>query len=134
MLKRLDHVGIVVRNLKQTQQIYVDALRMKDSKYEQLQTAEALFLPIGDTSLELLEPNGTDGHLYQFLASKGEGVHHICFEVDDIDTIVQQLISQGIKMRDKVARTGTRGSKIAFTEPDQFGGVLIEFCQFTKKI
>ncbi len=132
MLKRLDHIGVVVKNLQKVQKTYIDMLGMRVTESERLPTAQVAFLPIGETNIELLEPLGTEGHLARFLAHRGEGLHHLCFAVEDIDPIVGGLIQQGIRMRDKIPRTGSRGSRVAFTEPDQFGGVLIEFCQLLK--
>jgi methylmalonyl-CoA/ethylmalonyl-CoA epimerase len=132
MLKKLEHIGVVVKDLQKVQKTYTDILGMKVSETERLPLAEVAFLPIGETNIELLEPVGTEGHLPRFLEHRGEGLHHICFRVEEIDRIVEGLIRQGIKMRDKVPRTGSRGSRVAFTEPDQFGGVLVEFCQLLK--
>lgn len=129
MVKRLDHIGIVVRDLQKVQHTYADALGLKTNKIEELQTARILFAPIGETSLEFIEPTPENTFLSDHLCQRGEGIHHICFEVADIQSVVTRLIHMGIRMRDTVPRPGSRGSKVAFVEPDQFGGVVIEFCQ-----
>lgn len=132
MLKGLEHVGVVVKNLEKVQKTYIDILGMRLTEAERLPTARVAFFPIGETKIELLEPIGNEGPLARFLEHRGEGLHHICFNVEDIDNLVGRLIKQGIHMRDKVPRRGSRESKVAFTEPDQFGGALIEFCQLSK--
>lgn len=132
MLKRLDHIGIIVKDLQKAQKGYAGALALKAGGAEELPTAKVAFLPIGETNIELIEPTAKEGFLAEHLREQGEGIHHLCFEVEDIEGLVAGLLKQGVRMRDQKPRPGSRGSRVAFAEPEAFGGVIIEFCQFPK--
>jgi len=129
LLKRLDHIGIVVGNIQEALRPY-ELLGMKVEKILDLPTkpVTVAFLPLGDTELELLQPNADGSNIADFLKEKGEGLHHICFEVSNLDAIIQNVRESGLKMLDEVPRIGATG-RIAFIDPGSTNGVLIELME-----
>jgi methylmalonyl-CoA/ethylmalonyl-CoA epimerase len=129
MLKRLNHIGIVVANIQEASKPY-EALGMKVSHMQELATkpVTVAFLPLGEVELELLQPNAAGSNIADFLKEKGEGLHHICFEVDDLDAALQTARAAGIKLIDEVPRQGAAG-RIAFLDPVSTRGVLIELTE-----
>ncbi|HCC78275.1 MAG: methylmalonyl-CoA epimerase [Chloroflexi bacterium GWB2_49_20] len=132
MLKRLDHIGIVVENIQQACQAYA-GLGMKVSHMLDLPTKSVTvaFLPMGDMELELLQPNATGSNIADFLKENGEGLHHICFEVTDLDATLQSVREAGLILIDEVPRQGATG-RIAFINSESTNGVLIELMEKTR--
>jgi len=131
MLKKIHHIGIIARDADSALKPYVDGLQLQPSHSEVLKGAgvKIAFLPVGEVELELIEPLGDTGTLAEFLAQTGGGIHHICFEVEDIDGAIVYLKGLHYQLIDQEPRQGNRGSRIAFLRPEQFGGVNIELCQ-----
>jgi methylmalonyl-CoA/ethylmalonyl-CoA epimerase len=130
MLKGISHIGIAVRNLDEAIKVYTEAL---GAELEEIQRAPeagmaAAMLSLGDDKIELMEPIGTEGTIAKFLESRGEGIQHICIEVDDIDKELESLSTKGIRLIDKEAREGIEG-RIAFIHPKSMNGVLIELVE-----
>jgi methylmalonyl-CoA epimerase len=88
-------------------------------------------LSVGNAMLELIEPVGTEGVIAKFIESRGEGIHHVCLEVDDIDKTLASLAAKGVRLIDKVAREGIEG-RVAFIHPKAMNGVLIELVEKKK--
>lgn len=131
MIKKIDHVAVAVKNLDQALQIYSDLFGIKPSKIEEIpqQGVKAALLPIGDNSeIELLEPIDAQGGVAKFLENRGEGIHHICLEVDNVDQELSRLANQGVQLIDKQGRPGLAG-KVGFLHPKSTAGVLIELAQ-----
>ena len=101
-IKRIDHIAIVVENLDWALGVYRDALGMTVSDVREMpeQDVKMAFLPSGDSEIELLEPLSADSGIGKYLAKRGEGLHHICLEVDDIESTVQALRERGIEVSD----------------------------------
>ena len=95
----------------------------------QTDAVRAAFLPVGESRIELLEPEGEVGPLQKFLAKRGEGVHHICLEVEDLPGLLEQLRSRGIELIDQEPRRGAHDSLVAFVHPSAAHGVLIELVE-----
>ena len=93
------------------------------------QKVRTAFYPIGQSTLEYLESTDPEGPIGKFLEKRGPGIHHIAFEVDDVDAAVKELLAKGVRMIDKEPRKGAHGNRIAFIHPAETGGVLIEICQ-----
>ena len=93
------------------------------------QKVRTAFYPVGESTLEYLESTDPEGPVGKFLAKRGPGIHHLAFEVDDVDAAVQELLAKGVRMIDTVPRRGAHGNRIAFIHPAETGGVLIEVCQ-----
>ncbi len=96
---------------------------------EQIGSTRLAMLPVGETYLELLEGSGADNGVRKWIAEKGTGLFHICFEVDDIEAALTELKAKGVKLRDEVPRIGHGGAKIAFIDPSSTGNVLIELAE-----
>jgi len=133
MLKGISHIGIAVKNLDEAIKTYCEAL---GAKLEEIQRApesgmSAAMLSVGSNKIELMEPIGTEGAIAKFLESRGEGVQHICLEVDDIDKTLESLSAKGIRLIDEKAREGLEG-RIAFIHPRSMNGVLIELLERSK--
>ena len=121
---------IVVSDIERSRKFYEKlGLRVEHIEEVQEQKVKAAMLKIGDSRIELLEPTSKDGAVGKFLEKRGEGLHHIAFEVEDIDETIDDLKFSGYEMIDKVARRGAGGKKIAFVHPKSTSGVLLELCQ-----
>lgn len=131
MIKKVDHIGIAVKDLDETLKFYEDVLGIKAQGNEVIeeQKVRVAFLPIGDTEIELLESTEENGPVSKFIEKKGEGIQHIAYKVDDIDKAVEEMKSKGIRMIDEKPRYGAGGAKIAFLHPKSTFGVLIELCE-----
>lgn len=128
MLKKIHHVGIVVNSADEALKFYRDALGLDvtaDRVIED-QGVRGVLLQIGNSEIELLEPTRDDTGVAKFLASKGEGMHHICFESDDVEAELEAAKAKGIEVIDQKPRLGLAGM-ICFLHPKANHGVLVEF-------
>ena len=131
MIKKVDHIAIVVSNLDEALQVYDNFFGLKPHKVETIseQGVRAAIFPIGNGSeIEIMEPIDPQSGVAKFLENKGEGIHHICLEVDDVDKELTALGDKGAKLIDKQGRQGLAG-KIGFIHPKATKGVLIELAQ-----
>ncbi len=131
MLKKIDHIGIAVKNLEEALAFYEDALGLKATGTEVVeeQKVKIAFLPLGESKLELLESTSTDGPVAKFIEARGEGIQHIAVRVDNIEEMLQQLEEKGVRLIDKTPRYGAGGARIAFLHPKSTSGILLELCQ-----
>jgi len=129
-IKRIDHIAVVVENLEQALTTYRDALGMEVSRIDTIpeQDVKIGFLPNGDSEIELLEPINPESGIARYLAKRGEGLHHICLEVDDIVQTLADLKARGLPLIDETPRRGAYG-KVAFIHPKGASGVLIELLE-----
>ena len=128
MLKKIHHVGVVVKSADEAMKFYRDALGLKvtaDRVIED-QGVRGVLLEIGGSEIELLEPTRDDTGVAKFLASRGEGMHHICFESDDVNAELEGARQKGIELIDQKPRLGLAGM-ICFLHPKSNHGVLVEF-------
>lgn len=128
MLKKIHHVGVVVRSADDALKFYRDALGLAvtaDRVIED-QGVRGVLLQIGGSEIELLEPTRDDTGVARFLATRGEGMHHICFESDDVDAELEAARAKGIELIDQKPREGLAGM-ICFLHPKSNHGVLVEF-------
>ena len=133
MPKRIDHVAIIVRHIDQALAFYRDILgiaprEIRDVPTEQVRIA---FLPLGGpdgSEIELIEPTTSDSSLVKFLEKRGEGLHHICLEVDDIETSLQEMQERGAPVLDQRPRIAAEGRAI-FVHPKGTNGVLLELLE-----
>jgi len=135
MLKKMDHVAIAVNNLEEAAKFYQNVLGLTLTGVEVVtaQKTKVGFLKIGDVNIELVQPAEPDSPLVKFLESKGQGIHHLCFEVDDVEAEVKKYLEKGATMVDQKPRPGAHNTKVAFVHPKSSGGVLIELNEFPKK-
>ena len=130
-VKHIDHIGIAVNRIEDAGKFYRDILGLEITGVENVaeQKVNVAFLPITDSELELLESTDPNGPVSKYIRSKGEGIQHIAFRVEDIDEALNELRSKGIKLIDEEPRTGAGGARIAFIHPKVTNGVLIELCE-----
>jgi methylmalonyl-CoA/ethylmalonyl-CoA epimerase len=130
MLRKIHHVGIVVRNLEEAYAFYRDTLGLPVHKTAVVedQGVKAALLTIGNSEIELLEPINPNGGVAKFLERRGEGLHHICFETDDVVAEIAATKAKGIDLIDQTPRKGLAGM-ICFLHPRANHGVLVEYAQ-----
>jgi methylmalonyl-CoA/ethylmalonyl-CoA epimerase len=133
MIKKIHHIGIVVKNLDDTMKVYTQTLGKGPENIAGLPGGKIRIANyrVGETALEFLE-GAAGGPFADFIAQRGEGLHHIAIEVDDIAGELKKLAAAGVTLKDKEARQGP-GSKIAFVGPEGAHGVTIELVQPEKK-
>jgi methylmalonyl-CoA/ethylmalonyl-CoA epimerase len=130
---RFDHVGVAVKSLEQMLAIYGKIGEFEVKKTEVAgQKARVALLKAGDTSVEFLEPTSGDSTLAKFIRERGEGLHHIAFEVDDIDETTEQLKARGFRFIYDKPADGKFGSRVNFMHPKSTGGILVELTQSAK--
>ena len=129
MLKGVNHIGIAVKSIDEALKAYGDGLgAVIDAEVHRSADMTARMLSVGETKIELLEPAGAEGVIAKFLEGRGEGIHHICIEVDDIEKALKEMAAKGIRLIDKAPRQGIEGL-VAFIHPKSMNGVLIELVQ-----
>ena len=130
-LKRVEHIGIAVKDLDEAVKFYETAIGLKAVGYETVaeQKVKVAFLPCGDSELELLESTEPDGPIARFIEKNGPGIQHIAIRVDDIDKALEELKEKGVRLIDQTPRYGAGGARIAFVHPKATGGVLLELTQ-----
>ncbi|MGE5340549.1 MAG: methylmalonyl-CoA epimerase [Candidatus Omnitrophota bacterium] len=131
MIKKIDHISIAVENLDEEIKRYRDVLGMAYHGTEEVkdQKVRVAFFQVGDVHIELTAATEEDSPVGKFLAKKGPGIHHIAYEVDDINTQLVDFQEKGIQLIDKEPRIGAGGAQIAFAHPKSFSGVLVELKQ-----
>ena len=131
MFARIDHIGVAVESID-------DALKLYETSYEMTlvhrevveeQGVEAVLLDVGENHVELLAPLGPDTPVGKFLAKRGPGIHHVAYQVADIEAELARLTAAGVELLDVTPRIGIRGSRVAFCHPRSTGGVLTEIVQ-----
>ncbi|MDE0960476.1 MAG: methylmalonyl-CoA epimerase [Planctomycetota bacterium] len=129
---KLDHIGIAVRSIEQVIPLWRDTLNAKLGDRETIpsQQVEVLFLETGETRTELLEPTSPDSAVSRFIEKRGEGLHHIAYQVEDLTATMKQLISAGSKLIYPEPRPGSHSTLINFIHPSSTGGVLIELVEY----
>ncbi len=129
MLKT-EHIGIAVRNLQASVALYEKLLNTRCYKTEIVETEKVAtaFLRAGDTKIELLESSSPDGVIAKFIEKRGEGIHHIAFEVADIEAEMKRLSGEGFQLLEKNPRKGADNKMVCFLHPGSTGGILIELC------
>jgi methylmalonyl-CoA/ethylmalonyl-CoA epimerase len=130
MIKRIDHIAIAVKNLDEGLKTFENLLGHKAAQVKEVpdQKIKAAMIHVGDVEIELIQPTDPGTGVAKFLETRGEGVHHISFEVDDVDKELQEMPAKGVETIDKKGRPGLAG-KIGFLHPKSAKGVLIELAQ-----
>ena len=131
MKATLDHIGIAVANLGDALSFYRDALGLEIQTPEEVpsQRVRVHFIPVGDSSLELLEATDHRSPIAKYTAKRGPGLHHITLRVDDLAAALAQLKERGVRLIDEAPRPGAHGSLVAFIHPSSAHGVLVELMQ-----
>ena len=130
-VKRVEHVAIAVKNLGEAMRIFQEKLGLAleyEEDFPQYRTKIAMY-PVGETYLELLQATGADSDTARWIAEKGEGLYHICLEVEDIEGALAELRAKGVRLLDERPRVGHGGTRIAFLDPASTASVLIELVE-----
>jgi methylmalonyl-CoA epimerase len=128
---KLDHVGIVVARLSDAVARWEPILGPPEAPPEEVPGSfvRVVFLSVGDTHLELVEPIGLTSPVSKFLAKRGEGIHHVAFRVNSVDEALADVRARGGQVIDQSWRPGARGHRVGFAHPSAFGGILVEFVE-----
>lgn len=131
MLERIDHIGIAVDDIDRALTYYCDALGFSVAHRETVpdQGVEGVLLDVGDGHVEVLASLGPDTTIGRFLEKNGPGLHHVAYQVTDIDAELERLRAAGVRLIDHTARPGIRGSRVAFLNPRSSIGVLTELVE-----
>lgn len=131
MVRKIDHIGIAVRDLKEAIKFYEEMLGLKVTEIEEVadQKVRVAFLPSGDSEVELLESTTADGPIARFIEKNGQGIQHIAFRVDNVEEKLADLKDKGVRLIDEKPRRGAGGAMIAFLHPKSTFGTLIEICE-----
>jgi methylmalonyl-CoA/ethylmalonyl-CoA epimerase len=131
MLKRIEHIAIAVADLDAAIELYkkVWGLEVEHREVVEDQGVEEAMLPLGETYIQLLAPLSADSTVGRFIERRGGGLHHIAYEVDNIEEALQQLKKEGVSLVDEAPRRGSRGTKVAFVHPRGNMGLLVELVE-----
>jgi len=131
VFNRIDHIGVAVEQIEPALELYRDRLMLPVAHREvvQEQGVEAVLLDVGESHVELLAPLRADTPVGRFLARQGPGLHHVAYQVEDIDATLAALGRAGMELIDETPRTGIRGSRVAFMHPRSTDGVLTEIVE-----
>ena len=128
-MTRLDHIGIAVRSLAAAKIYETLGLKVDHVESVATQKVNTAFLSVGDSNLELLEPTSDDSPIAKFIEKRGEGIHHICLRVDDIESHLALLQAEGYRLVNEAPVPGAHGCRVAFLHPSAGNGVLIELSE-----
>lgn len=131
---RIAHIGIAVKDAEAALKLYKEVLGLEPAHIETVesQKVKTVHIPIGDSSIELLESTSPEGVVAKFIEKRGEGIHHIAIEVDDINAALEEMKAMGFQLIDETPRMGAGDMLIAFIHPRSTNGVLLELCQPSK--
>lgn len=131
---KIEHIGIAVRELSQSVPLFEKLLNTPCYKTEQVESEQVAtaFFKTGDSKIELLESSSPDGVIARFIDKKGEGIHHIAFEVEDIEAEMKRLVSEGFVPLNEQPKRGADNKLVCFLHPKNTNGVLIELCMERK--
>lgn len=131
MIKKIDHVGIAVKDLDAAIKFYEGLLGLKVTETEVVeeQKVKVAFMPTGDSEVELLESTTPDGPIAKYIEKNGEGIQHMAFRVENLEQCLAELKEKGVRLIDEKPRRGAGGAKIAFLHPKSTFGTLVELCE-----
>ena len=130
-MKKVEHIGIAVKDLSNANVVFEKLFNQAHYKVEKVESEKVStsFFQLGDTKIELLQATHPDSPIAKFIDKRGEGIHHIAFEVEDIDAEMQRLQSEGFELIHTESKDGADNKRICFLHPKSTNGVLIELCQ-----
>ena len=130
MFKKIDHIGIAVGNLDEAVKLYKKlGFEVKEIEEVAEQKVKVAMLPVGESKIELLEATSDDSAISKFIEKRGEGIHHIAVNVENIEKALENAKNEGLKLIDEKPRIGAGGKKVAFVHPKSTKGVLLEFVE-----
>lgn len=130
-MRKIEHIGIAVKNIEEANKTYRDLLGAESYKSEEVESEGVLtsFFKIGDSKIELLSATNEDSPVAKFIDKRGEGIHHIAFDVEDIEKEIADLVQKGFTLINKKPKKGADNKMVAFLHPKSSHGVLVELCQ-----
>ena len=130
-MNKIEHIGIAVKDLKESNELFADLFGEPNYKMEEVESegVKTSFFKVGENKIELLEATKQDSPIAKFIEKKGEGIHHIAFDVDDIALEIKRLTKLGFKVLNEKPKKGADNKLVAFLHPKSTNGVLIELCQ-----
>jgi len=133
MIKKVNHIAVVVPDLDISMRFWVDVLGLELSHKEHItsQAVDVAFLPVGNSKIELLQPTDSESGVARYLEKRGSGMHHICFEVENLETALANLKKADVQLINESPVLGSDGRKFAFIHPKSADGVLVELYELT---
>ncbi|MEY5068883.1 MAG: methylmalonyl-CoA epimerase [Bacteroidota bacterium] len=133
-MKKIEHIGIAVKDLDSSCKTYEQLLGVKHYKIEEVASeyVNTAFFKVGDSKVELLEATAEESAIYQFIQKRGEGIHHLAFAVDDIYAEMERLKKEGFTILNEQPKKGADNKLVCFVHPKDANGVLVELCQEIK--
>lgn len=131
---KIDHIGIAVKSLAEAVKVYEDAVGLKLAGFDEVdeQGVRVAMLNIGESRIELLEPTRADSPIEKFMTKRGEGIHHIAVQVDNIEETLERLKAAGVRLIDETPKRGAHNTRVAFIHPSSTHGVLMELVEHGK--
>jgi methylmalonyl-CoA epimerase len=129
VIRKIAHIGVAVKNVEEVEKLYAQVLGLPVTGREVSPDNRVSFIPLGDTAIELLESVQPDGAIARHIEKRGEGIHHIALEVDNIEKALEELKAKGLALIDPKPRRGAHDSRIAFLHPKGTYGVLLELVE-----
>lgn len=131
MIKKIDHIAVAVRDVEKAAEFYEKVLGLKLGGIEEVEGMDVKvgFIPIGDTRIELVQPLNPESGVAKFIEKRGEGIHHICYEVEDVEKALKTYKERGAMLIDEFPRKGAHSTLVGFVHPKSTGGVLTELTQ-----
>lgn len=135
MIKKIEHLGIAVKNLDESNELFAKLLGSKHFKVEEVvsEGVKTSFFMVGETKIELLEATKPESPIAKFIEKKGEGIHHIAYDVEDIEREIERLTSEGFQILNSEPKDGADNKRIVFLHPKTTNGVLVELCEEKNK-
>lgn len=133
-MNKIEHIGIAVKNIKESNKIFEALFNKKNYKIEEVlsEGVKTSFFKIGPNKIELLEAKNSNSAISKFIDKKGEGIHHIAFAVEDIYKEIDRLKKEGFHILNEIPKRGADNKLVAFIHPKTANGVLVELCQDIK--
>ncbi len=130
-MRKIEHIGIAVKNIEEANDTYRALLDVEPYKSEKVESEGVItsFFQVGDSKIELLAATREDSPVAKFIEKRGEGIHHIAFDVEDIVTEIERLEEKGFILINKIPKMGADNKLVAFLHPKSSNGVLVELCQ-----
>ena len=130
-MNKIEHIGIAVKNIEESNELFANLFGESHYKMEEVESegVKTSFFKVGENKIELLEATKNDSPIAKFIEKKGEGIHHIAFDVDDIESEVKRLKKNGFIVLNEIPKQGADNKLVAFLHPKSTNGVLIELCQ-----
>ncbi|MGB0521634.1 MAG: methylmalonyl-CoA epimerase [Flammeovirgaceae bacterium] len=131
MFKKVEHIGIAIKNLDASQELFQKLFGKEAYKVEAVESegVKTLFFQLGETKIELLEASKPDSPIAKFIEKRGEGIHHIAYDVEDIHAEIARLKGEGFQILNEEPKSGADNKLVAFLHPKSTNGVLVELCQ-----